>query len=189
MDPLVLETWTTEAPTLVRVAVGVLGAVVLFWGARIYKPALMMAAWGAGAIGALALLQALSGLAPELSRPLVLLVGAAVGGFAAMGLAAVAHKLALVGVGALAGVVAVASAAEVVAVPWWALLVGALLGAVVLPLVFPIVLKVTTPLAGSVLVAWALGWTNPWMLGGLWLVGAAFQLGFVRERKGEEQAE
>ena len=189
MDGFALETWTTEAPALVRVAVGVVGAIVLLWGARIYHPAVRLAAWGAGAVGAVTLLQALSPWAPELTRPMVLLVGAAVGGFAVLGVAVAAHKIALIGVGALSGAVAAASLVGPLALPMWAPVVGLVVGAVVLPLVFPLLLKVTTPLAGAALVAWAVARpTTLWVVAGLWLLGVVFQLGFVRSRPKEEEA-
>ena len=190
MDPVPLENLITDAPLLVRLVVGVLGAVVLLWGARIYKAAVAMASWGAGAIGAVALLHGLSGVAPELQEPLVLLVGAVIGGFAVMAVALVAHRLALVGIGALAGVVAAGAGAEIFAVgplPLWAYLIGALVGGGLLPWLFPLLLRLTTPLVGAILVAWAAGWPEePLVLAGLWLVGGLFQLGFGRRRRGKE---
>ena len=190
MDPIALENLLRDVPWLVRAPVGVLGAVVLLWGARIYKAAVVMASWGVGAIGAVALLHGLSAFAPELQAPLVLLVGAAIGGFAVMAVALVAHRLALVGIGALAGVVGTGAGAELLtlgAIPMWAFLLGALVGGVLLPWVFPLVLRLTTPLVGAILVAWAVGWpAEPLVLAGLWLLGVLVQLGFGRGDGGKE---
>jgi len=180
-----------DVPWAVRVVVGVLGLVVLFWGARIYKPALVMASFGVGAVGGVAVLDALSAPLPVLDRPEVLIVGALVAGAAVAAIALAAHKVALLGVGAVSGV---ALAGGIGALfppglfPWWGVLIGALVGAVAMPFLFPALLKIATPAVGAVLVAWALGRpAQLWVVGGLWLLGALFQLGFVREREVDEE--
>lgn len=177
----------TDSPWLVRGAVGAAGVVVLLWGARIYKAAVYLAAFGAGAIGTVAVLGLLAEQFEALAAPEVVLGGALVGGVLIALAARAAHALALLAVGAVAGVAVAGAVAGVVpSLPWWGVLVGAVVGAVVLPLVFPLLLKVTTPLAGAVLVAWAAGWPmDPLWLGGLWLVGVVFQLGFVRTPEGD----
>ncbi|MBW2256286.1 MAG: DUF4203 domain-containing protein [Deltaproteobacteria bacterium] len=187
----IVQNLVVEVPWLVRLVVGVLGLVVLAWGARIYKPALVMVSFGAGAVGAAAALDALSTPMPALDRPEVVIVGALVAGAAVAAVAVAAHKLALLGVGALAGVVfagAVGALLPPETFPWWGVLIGALVGAVALPFAFPALLKIATPAVGAVLVAWALGRPDQlWVIGGLWILGALFQLGFVREREEEEE--
>jgi hypothetical protein len=187
----IVQNLVVDVPWLVRVVVGVLGLVVLFWGARIYKPALLMVSFGAGAVGAAGVLDALSARVPAMDRPEVIIVGALVAGAAVAAVAMAAHKLALLGVGALAGVAfagAVGALFPPDTFPWWGVLIGALVGAVAMPFVFPSLLKIATPAVGAVLVAWAIGRPDQlWVIGGLWVLGALFQLGFVREPEPEEE--
>lgn len=185
MDSLVtsLQNAAIEAPLVLRVVVGLLGAVVLLAGARLAKPALYMASFGVGATGAVLGLQAGAALAPALGGPIVLLVGACVGGLAVAVVARVAVKVALFAAGALTGVVATGAVATVmvpVVLPWWSVLVGALAGVVVVPLLARFLLRLAAAAVGAVLVAWALAMpTHPWLLLGLFVVGAAVQLGVV----------
>jgi len=156
---------------------------VLFAGARIYHQALFLACFAAGAVGGVLLLDALSGWSPDLSRPIVLIAGAAVAGFAVAGLAAVVQRFALFAAGALGGLMGVAALGDVLpagALPPWTLAVGVVAGAVALPLLFPLILKAATAVVGAVLVAWAAGYpAHLWVLVGLSLVGGAVQFGLV----------
>lgn len=198
MDPdaanlTVLTNLAIDAPLAVRVAVGAIGAVVLFWGARIYKPALIGSAFAVGAVGAVGAVQGLALLAPEVASVPVVLIAAALGGVVVAAIASAAHKIALVGIGALLGLAGAGAVLELAPpgmLGWWLLPVGILVGAIALPLLFQTVLKLTTPVIGAVLVAWALARPeNAWVLGGLWLAGTLFQLGFVRTPPEPEQQE
>ena len=64
-----------ESPEVVRIVVGLLGAIVLFAGARLYRKALFFGCFGAGAIGGVLLLDLLSGWSADLARPVVLIAG------------------------------------------------------------------------------------------------------------------
>jgi len=179
-----------ESPEIVRLVVGLLGAIVLFAGARIYHQALFIACFGAGAVGGVMLLDALSGLSPELTRPVVLIAGAAVSGFAVAGLAAVVQRFALFAAGAIGGLMGVAALGDVLpagTLPPWTLAVGVIGGAVALPLLFPLILKAATAVVGAVLVAWAIGQpAHLWVLVGLSVVGAAVQFGLVGGKREED---
>jgi len=183
----------TGSPVVVRLLVGAIGAVLLLWGARIYKPALMMTSFAAGSLGAVAVLIMATAVLPALASPAVLIVGALIGGLALAGLTALVHRLGLVAVGALAGVTAAGAVVEAVtgAVgPWWAVALGAVAGAVALPLAFKGLLKVVTPAVGAVCIAWAVGLpTHLLLLLGLWAFGAVVQLAIGSGRGDDEGGE
>jgi hypothetical protein len=179
-----------ESPEVIRVAVGLVGAVVLFAGARLYHKALFLACFGAGAVGALLLLDVLSRWSADLERPVVLIAGAVVGGVAVAGLVAVVERFALFAAGALAGLAGMGALGSFVPLPGWALAIGVIGGAIALPLLFPLILKAATAVIGAVLVAWAVGYpAHAWVLVGLAVVGAAVQFGFVGGKPEEPEDE
>lgn len=167
------------APATVRWAVGAVGMVLLFFGARLYRPGLLLGAFAAGAIGGAGAMELLAPWVPDLdlTDPRALAAGAFSTGLVGVGVAWVAHRLALVVVGGLAGLLGSAVWVGALALPWWTLLVGVGLGAVLLPWIYPHLLKVLTPAVGAMLVAWAAHRLDaPWLIALLWTVGAAFQI-------------
>ncbi len=195
MEPVILglQEWATEAPVALRVLVGALGAVVLLAGARLAKPALSMGAFGVGALGGALAIQALATVAPEVGRPVIIAVAACVGGVGVLIAAHLALKVALIVAGALTGLVAAAALAPVlesVGAPWWSIFGGPIVGAIALPLLATLVLRVVAAAIGAVLVAWAVGLpTHPWLLLGLFALGAVVQFGVVGGRKAEAEAD
>jgi hypothetical protein len=187
-DPFVFHELADSAfasPAVVRLLVGAAGGVLLLAGARVYRSAIGLAAFGAGAIVTLALMLALGEAIPELRQPTVVGVGSLVGGGLGIVLGRLAHRLALAAVGGLAGAtlgVALYAAIGPLlgadgATPWWILLIGAVVGALTMPAIFASLLKLVTPAVGAVLVAWALGMpSHALLLLGLWCLGVAVQL-------------
>lgn len=157
---------------LPRVLVGLAGVVLCVDGARAYRVAVVAAAFGAGAVGA----ASLAGMAAP--DPLTVAIVAAVGGVAAVILARLVEKVALVVVGAVLGGAAVSGVDTTLALglPWWSELAGVLVGAAAMPWVFPLVLVALTPAVGGVLVAWAAGRPDD-----LRIIGAAYVVGVVAQ--------
>lgn len=171
------------APPTVRWAVGAVGAVLLLFGAKLYRPGLLLGAFAAGAIGGAGAMELLAPLAPELdlTDPRALAAAAFSTGLVGAGVASVAHRLALVVVGGLAGLLASAALVGALALPWWTLLLGVGLGAVLLPWVYPHLLKVLTPAVGALVVAWAAHMLDAvWLLALLWALGVAWQIRAAR---------
>lgn len=165
------------APNAVRAAVAGAGVGLLLFGARLYRLGLLLGAFAAGAIGGAGAMELLAPYAPELADPRALVAGAFSTGLVTAAVAWLAHRLALVLVGGLAGLLASALLAALLAWPWWSLLLGVGLGAVALPWVYPHLLKLLTPAVGALLVAWALHRLDVvWLVVLLWTVGAAFQV-------------
>ena len=175
------------SPMALRVLVGAMGALLLVAGARVYWWGLTLSAFALGAIGATTGLQAVADVAPQVWTTPAVLVVAAVGGLVLAGLARMAHRVALLGIGAVAGGVGAAAVAPPLGlIAWWVPLVGAVIGALAFPFLFEWLLKLLTPAVGAVALVWAAGMPEqPWLLGLLWLVGAAIQLGFVETRSVE----
>ncbi len=179
-------------PMLLRALVGVAGAVLLVAGARLYRPALFLAGFGAGAAGTVAGLLTLAQWIPALSAPTVLVVAGLVGGALLCVLTLMVHRIGLIGVGGLVGATGAASIAGVMsaAPPWWAPIAGAIVGAVLLPYLFPVLLTVVTPAVGAVLIAWAAGHpSHPVLLIGVWAVGCVVQLASRGPKRGKRAAE
>lgn len=177
------------SPHLLRGAVGLVGAILLLAGARVYKLALALAGFGVGAVLVAAGLVWGSGYVPALAEPTLVAVASVIGGLLLMAVISVVHRLGLVGVGALVGASAAGGVADAVsgAPPFWVPFVGALAGAIALPFLFPTLLKVATPAVGAVLIGWAVGMpTHPWLLLGLWIFGMLVQL---RSPRREREAE
>lgn len=150
-----------HAPVVLRVIVGGLGVVLWAAGARVYKRGLFMASFVAGALAVVWLLAIAATALPVLGQPMVLGTASVIAGLVCVGVAAAAHRLALVAVGAIAGITggaAVLTMLPLGAVGWWWPLPAGLLGALLFPLVFPLVLRILTPLLGAMAVAWAAGY-------------------------------
>lgn len=181
------------SPVLVRVLVGMAGVVLLLWGARIYKPAVWLVSFSAGALGAVVLLGAGAEDLPVLADPVVVVVGALLTGAVVAGVAALVHKLGLIAMGGLGGVILAQTATQLVlaeAGPWWIGLIGGLLGALAMPLLFKRLLVLLTAAAGALCLAWSVGQpTHALLLAGLWVVGVLWQARHRRRRRGGEEDE
>jgi hypothetical protein len=168
-----------RSPVAVRVAVGMMGIVVLLAGARLYKPTMFTVAF---AFGSLLTLFLMSGGAIEKITAVHLSAGL-VGGLVGLGLCALVHALGLALLGGWGGAtlaVAVIDVFPEIGV-WWAPIVGAVLGAVFTSLLFKTMLKVVTPAIGAGLITWAIGFAaNPWLLIGLWVFGTWCQFSMGR---------
>lgn len=177
---------SSETPVPLRVAIGASGALLALAGARIYKVALFGSVFLAVAVAtAVGLLWGAAWL-PALARPEVVGLGALVAGVAAAGAARLAHRIALVAAGGVAGVAFGAGLGELLATPAavWAPLAGGLVGAILFPFTFRSLLKFLTPAVGALAVAFAAGRpTELWILGAVWLVGSLVQLGFLAGSK------
>lgn len=174
-----LVTLAETAPPAVRWTVGAAGVVLLFLGAKLYRPGLLLGAFAAGAIGGAAVLEWVAPMAPELGldEPRALAAGALSTGLVGAVAAWLAHRMALILVGALAGLLTSVSLAAGFGWPWWSMLLGVGLGAALLPFVYPHLLKLLTPAVGALLVGWALHRLDvTWLLVLLWTVGAAWQV-------------
>jgi len=173
-------------PDLLRGVVGLIGGIALVAGGRLYKAALAGLSFCVGGMGAWAALQALQlpfhGPAPWIA------IGVA--GLVAVGVAAAVHRLALIGVGAVVGGIAGVALASALLLPMWAPLVGAGIGAVLLPWLSPVIVRLASAGVGAMLVSWALGWPgNALVVGALWAFGASVQLLSGRSAKDNAQEE
>lgn len=188
LDPLLQS--AADAPLAMRLLVGAAGGLVLLVGARVYEWALFGSAAVLGTVGGAALIVLVDEAVPGTATPIALAIGGLVGGLLLLFVARAAHKLALVGVGALLGLASGSALGTLVGGAWWSPVLGAVVGAIALPFLFPTLLKILTPGVGAVGVVWALGMPDRlWLLALLWLVGAAVQLGFVRTRERDVEEE
>lgn len=174
-----------ESPMGLRILVGAVGGLLLIAGARVYKAGLFGSCFAAGAVGAAVGLAYSATWVDALGRPEVIGLGALVAGVAVAGVAALAHRVALLAVGGVAGIVLGAGVGDLiggaglVAGP----AIGALVGALLFPWVFEWLLKLVTPAVGAVCIAWAVGRPDTlWLVLVLWLVGALVQVGLLRSR-------
>lgn len=178
---------TAQSPWLLRVVVGLVGFVLLVAGARVYRVALLGSAFALGAVATAVGLAWAGQQVVALARPEIIGVGALVAGLACAGGASLAHRVALLAIGAIAGLGVGAGVGDLVggAALLWAPLAGAVLGALMFPWVFPALLKVLTPAVGAVCLAWAAGKPDTlWLIGALWAFGAVVQLVGGRGRSG-----
>ena len=177
----------TESPPAVRAAVGGVGLLLLLFGARLYRVAVLGLGFAGAAIGTHLLLQLLAPYITALGEPEVALAVPLVAGGAGAATAWGVQRLALAGTGAVLGVIAAAGIVQLVAPgAWWVLAIGALVGGLLLPLLFQQVLKLVTPVCGALLVAVAAGfWDQPWWVLALAGVGAGFQLATGGKKKRE----
>lgn len=192
MNPVDLAQLASDAPLALRVGIGALGAVVLLAGARLYRFALFGGAFALGAVAAaLALVYGAAWL-PSLARPEVVGLGAVLTGALLAGGVHLAHRLGLLAVGGIVGLAAGAGVGELLTgqAALFAPLVGALLGAAAMPWFFESLLRFVTPGVGAVCIAYALGQPDRlWLLGGLWALGVAVQVGLLRPRKATEDGD
>ena len=181
---------STLAPDALRLVIGGLGSLSLLFGARLYKPALFGSAFAVGVVGVFA---AASSLSVGAIGALPLLITALIAGAAVAIVAGIAHRVALIAIGAIAGAVAGLGIASVLVLPFWVPLLGALIGALALPWGLHSVLKVVTPVVGATLIGWAAGWLDrPLWLAGLVAVGLVVQLstgGKGKSRKKKKRKE
>lgn len=186
--PFSMDTFTTlspiarggaDLPMLLRLVVGLIGLVLLFRGAKTYKPALMLTSFAVGSMTSVTTIWMGMSLFGLPMTSMLVLVGGLIGGLGTMWIAFMMHKMALMTIGATVGaVVGTAFFAIVYATPpFWAPLLGGLLGLITFPVFFPMFLKFFTSAAGAVVVAWALGFpSNILVVGGLWGAGLAAQV-------------
>ena len=183
MDPTALPDLVelaSQSPRALRMGIGVLGAILCFAGARFYRTALWLAPFAAGATLTGAGFAWAGQTIPLLHQPFVLGGGALVGGAVAMHLTQLAHGLALMLVGALAGLTIGAAVAQELAatrpMPW--LPIGAtIVGGLGFPPLFELLLRGLTAAVGAVLIVWAAGMpTNLTWIVVLTLSGGVVQL-------------
>ena len=119
------------------------------------------------------------------------LITALVAGIAVAIVAGLAHRVALVAIGAVVGAIAGLSLAAAFALPVWSPLVGAAVGALAFPWTLQPVLKVVTPVMGATFIAWAVGMPDsPIVLLGLIVLGIVVQFstgGKRRSQKDEDE--
>lgn len=167
----------TDAPLVVRVLVGLVSGMLVLAGARWYHAGLFLAAFAAGAALVASLLGFAAASIPALADPMVGLIGAVVGGLALGVGTRMAHKVAMVGAGALVGLVSGAVVVQLASAPVWVVPLGLLLGALTFPWIYKQLLKVLTPAVGAAGIAWAVGQPdNALVLVGIWVFGTVVQL-------------
>ena len=165
-----------------RVPVAALGLLLIGWGARLYRVAIVAPGFVAGVfIG----LQLASGaeLTTRLIAGLTLgIIGGAILHFAERFAIAVTGALLI---GGLAN--AIAPLVMGGPVPWYVPTAASLLGLLLFPSVYRALLKLITPLLGALCVAWALDRPQDVLLiGGLAAAGVIFQLVLGGTRKDKE---
>lgn len=158
-------------PALVaRAALGAVGAAMLLRGAAIYRPTLWLSAFGAGAVGVVA-------LSPAGADPRLVAGAGLLAGLVSVAITAWVHRAGLVVIGAVVGGTAAVAVSSLVEAGSWSVAVGALAGALLLPFGFDRALPYTTPAIGAVLLATAADRSdNVLVLGVLYVVGVAAQL-------------
>jgi len=168
-----------DAPSLLRLLVGVVGLFILLRGAALYDVTLRASAFCMGAISTVGLLVALSTTGGLALPAEVAVLGGCVGGVMLLVIAVMAHRAALFGVGTVVGLTIAWGLGETVltSAPVWVPAVGALVGGVVFPLFYAQFLKILTPAVGAVAIAYAIGDpSNSACLLGLWVVGVVAQV-------------
>jgi hypothetical protein len=182
--------WFESAP---RWIVAFTAGLLLLFGGRLYRLAII----APGLLGGVALAL----LLPQDLGPIVIALAAVL--LAAVG-AVLCHFLERVAVHVV-GAAALAGLAEVAwppllggPAPWWGLLCAGALGVLFFPKVFRALIKVVTAVLGALAMAWAIGcWDRPLAVAGLsvepWMVvaalaaaGLAFQL-VAGRKKGKEK--
>jgi hypothetical protein len=188
--PFSMDTFTTlspiarggaDLPMLLRLVVGLIGLVLLFRGAKTYKPALMLTSFAVGSMTSVTTIWMAMGLFGVPMTSMLVLVGGLIGGLGTMWIAFMMHKMALMTIGATVGAVVGTAFFAIVyaAPPFWAPILGGAVGLITFPVFFPMFLKFFTSAAGAVVVAWALGFpSNILVVGGLWGAGLAAQVMF-----------
>ena len=177
-----------QSPLLIGVVVGLVGGILLVAGGRWYHRGIALAAFAVGAMATSAAMLWLAEVVASAGQPLVVMVGALVGGISVAAAARMAHRLALVLIGAVAGLVLGGSAVQWLAAPAWVAGIGLLIGGLVAPFVYDRMLKIVTPAVGAVAIAWALGRPDSLiLLAALWAFGAAVQLAGQKRSAGVEE--
>jgi hypothetical protein len=165
------------SPTLMRIAQGVGGFLLLFAGYALYKVAVMLGGFIVGAIMGYGFGSEEGG---RLLGILLLLVGGWLGGVLAWFL----HMLAIFAVGAFYGAILLAALID-----WetWVLLLGGVLGGILLLALSQLIIVLITASTGAVLFGGlALGASDTIILI-LFAVGVLVQYGMLASRKEEEE--
>jgi hypothetical protein len=122
--------------------------------------------------------------------PMPTVIVAGVAGLAGAILVKMIEKAALRVVGLVAGVAALQVGAPLLGAhpAWWGWLVAAGVGALLMPLLWRVALAPITAAIGATVVADASGHAgNPWIIGGIAVVGTLVQWGLFRGRKKDEE--
>lgn len=163
--------------------VGVLSAIVLLFGARMYRLVLITPGVAIGVLVGLRLTQDTSAGTQAVAAVCLGIVGAAV--------LAMAERVAV----ALVGAVIVAGLSHALlplitsaGFPWYVPAAAGVVGLFLLPSMLRAAIKLLTPLLGATGVCWALGRPDDLrILVGLTLTGAAFQLIVLRRSKRDDE--
>lgn len=153
-----------------RAIIGVAGLLLLLAGSRVWRvavvaPGIIGGAAGGGWIGA------------RLALPPAWIAGlSAVGALLGALLAALVERAAMVVAGILGGIGAVAAAERLIALPWWAWPLGALVGALTFPAVWRGALVPLTAWIGAVALGHTFGHAEPWVVLPLMAVGVFAQV-------------
>lgn len=178
-----LASFFSTGPVPMRVVVGAAGLVLAFAGAKLYEVAVVLPGLLLGVTLGVGAGQ-LFGLAP-----LPTLLAAAIAGGVGGILAKMFERGALRLVGFVAGLAGLQLAVVYLAAQpaWWAWLLVAGLGALLMPYVWKLVLAPVTGLLGAALVADAAGFPgNPWLVLGVGVVGTGVQWGLLARKKEED---
>lgn len=186
MNPLPsLAQGALQAPTSLldpRLAVALLGVLLLGWGARLYRLAIAAPGFTVGVFAGLSV-SAGAGLAVQAGVALAL-------GLLGGGLMLALERLAVAITGAVlvGGLVFAVGPLVSATLPWFAPVVGGAVGLLLFPRLYRAALRLLTPLLGALCVAWAAGRPHDLLLiGGLTLVGAVFQLARAGKRDNDER--
>jgi hypothetical protein len=169
-----------DAPPMVRLGAGVGAAVLLVFGAEIYRPAMYVGAFGVGGAIAAGVLWGLAPIWPVVEHPgASFLIVLAFGGLVAA-ITGAAHRYGLVAIGFVSGGVIGAAGGAVAGGGGFGpigAVVGGVIGAVSLPWVYEKMLPITTSVVGATLAAFALGRIEtPWIIAAFAIGGSLFQL-------------
>lgn len=175
-----LEAYLTSLAQLLQTSVGArwlvgaAGVVLALWGAKLYHLLRHLLAFCTGGLLGVLVLQWVAQTAPQLGQPWVIAAGAAGTGLLGVVVGHLVHRLMLVVVGGLVGLVLGAGLGQFTGVGhpalWGFAAAGG--GALCFPWLMNPALRVLMPLVGAVLVATALA--QPLSVGvvvGLWIVG------------------
>jgi len=169
-----------ETGLAMRLLAGVVGGGLALFGARFYPLAVMAPGLLLGAIAGLAL--------TDLDDGLRAIIAVAVAAFGAL-VCRFVERAAVASFGAvLAGGLVYTGWPMVLGgeTPWWAGLIGAIVGVFLFPRAFRALLVPLTACLGALAVAWALNMQdNPAVLGGVAAVGTVLQ--FALSRKGNKK--
>lgn len=172
-----------ETGLLLRIAGGVLGAVLALAGARFYKLAVMAPGLLLGVFLGLA-------LPDSIDPPLKAIIAVAAAVFGAL-VCRFVERAAVASFGAVLSGGLVYTAYPFVLsgeTPWWVAAIGALLGVFLFPKAFQTLLKPLTAGLGALAVAWSIGMQdNLVVIGGVATVGTVLQ--FALSRKGNKKSD